>query len=160
MQTLQQKIDRLKTIFDNCTSKANLHYAIWNNSNLPYSESDYNKYVQYINFQRRASKLALAIQYDRPLGEVPSWRYLDYRDYKANRQRRKQERREKFNSTYRALLWFLSNSFGADYGSFNCENCSREFYHSPATIKKGKQLVHECVCGYCCNRITATDIYN
>lgn len=53
--------------------------------------------------------------------------------------------------------WFNSQSLGADYGTYTCEICSREFYHSPSTVEKKDEVLHNCICGNCANKILAQD---
>ena len=54
-------------------------------------------------------------------------------------------------------MWFMSNSLTADYGTFECGQCGRTFYHSPSEIYKDGKTVYECCCGYCTNNIIFTD---
>jgi hypothetical protein len=56
-------------------------------------------------------------------------------------------------------LWYMQNSLAADYGSFTCDQCSRNFYHSPATIYCRQQVKYACCCGYCTNEIIYKDWY-
>lgn len=53
--------------------------------------------------------------------------------------------------------WFMSNSFGADYGTYTCGQCSTTFYHSPSTVYRGDEVIHDCVCGHCANRVLNQD---
>ncbi|SFC95441.1 hypothetical protein SAMN05421780_11420 [Flexibacter flexilis DSM 6793] len=72
----------------------------------------------------------------------------------------KAKRQRDFESKIRVVLWFMQARFCADYGEFNCDNCSRVFEHSPATIMRGKEKLYNCVCGYCANGISGEYIYN
>lgn len=56
-----------------------------------------------------------------------------------------------------ASPWFMSLSLGADYGTFDCDICHREFYHSPSEISRGDETLHKCVCGNCTNKIISQD---
>ena len=59
--------------------------------------------------------------------------------------------------------WFLRTSLDNDYGSFVCDKCNREFYHSPSTITYGvdgeeeKKQIYNCCCGHCTNLIIYKD---
>lgn len=52
---------------------------------------------------------------------------------------------------------FMSKSMGADYGTFDCDKCHNEFYHSPSTIYLGEVLEYEHICGHCCNALIYPD---
>lgn len=73
---------------------------------------------------------------------------------------RKVQRKHLFETTIRVSLFFFQSSLTADYGQFQCEKCSSIFYHSPARIMQGKELLYSCVCGYCANNISGEYIYN
>lgn len=61
--------------------------------------------------------------------------------------------------TYAA--WYLSLSLTADYGTFYCDKCSREFFHSPSIIYQGggddAPVLYKCCCGNCTNNIIWED---
>jgi hypothetical protein len=54
-------------------------------------------------------------------------------------------------------LWFMQNHLSDDYGSFTCDICGREFYHSPSIIYFDSVPKYNCCCGVCVNRIIAKD---
>lgn len=70
---------------------------------------------------------------------------------------RKEQGRQKFLTTRYFAPWFMSNSLGADYGEYVCDNCNRTFYHSPSTITKAGKKIISCCCGYCTNQIIKAD---
>ena len=72
--------------------------------------------------------------------------------YKQRSKEWKAKRKAEFDQKIFVGMWFYSTSFGADYGTFNCHSCGRQFYHSPATLYRGKEKLHECTCGHCVNQ--------
>lgn len=88
---------------------------------------------------------------------TPLYRQFPARiDYEL-RLEKKEERRIEFQTKHTYSMWFFSNSLGADYGQYQCNNCQRTFYHSPATIKLAAKVVYACACGYCTNNIIERD---
>lgn len=77
-------------------------------------------------------------------------------EYRA-RLRRKAENKEKFMNLRRCTIWFMSESFGADYGEYKCDKCGRTFFHSPATIRLAGKVLYDCCCGHCTNDIMFRD---
>jgi hypothetical protein len=69
----------------------------------------------------------------------------DYED----RQTLKKIRRERFENRVSIQCVFDGEHLGADYGTFECEDCSRDFSHSPRRILKNIKIIKECVCGRC-----------
>lgn len=77
-------------------------------------------------------------------------------EYKA-RLRRKEEKKQLHLSSHKYSLHFFSNSLNADYGTFVCERCGCEFYHSPSTILLAGKVIYQYCCGYCTNAIIQAD---
>lgn len=78
------------------------------------------------------------------------------RDYQYRLQRKKM-RAEELRTKHRYSPWFLQTSLDADYGTFVCEKCNREFYHSPSSISLDGKKVYDCCCGHCANTIISRD---
>jgi hypothetical protein len=57
------------------------------------------------------------------------------------------------NNPHTYELWFMQSRLQADYGSFSCDICGRNFYHSPSIIYYNHAVKHNCCCGYCTNQI-------
>lgn len=77
-------------------------------------------------------------------------------DYQYRLQRKK-ERAEELKIKHRYAPWFLQTSLDADYGTFVCDKCNRQFYHSPSSISLNGKKVYDCCCGHCTNIIIGRD---
>ena len=73
------------------------------------------------------------------------------------RLQKKKERADELKTKHRYSPWFLQTSFGADYGTFVCDKCNREFYHSPSGSSLNGKKVYDCCCGHCTNEIIGRD---
>lgn len=83
--------------------------------------------------------------------------YYSPKETYLSEKREKEERKQLFLNKHTYGMWFFSQSFNADYGSYRCGVCYRTFYHSPSTIKKAGKVVYGCACGYCTNEIIGAD---
>lgn len=73
------------------------------------------------------------------------------------RMKEKEKRAKEFRAKHRFDVWFMQTSLSADYGSFICDKCNRNFYHSPARITLAGKTIYNCCCGYCTNEIVGQD---
>ncbi len=73
------------------------------------------------------------------------------------RLQRKKNRAEELKTKHRYSPWFLQTSLEADYGTFVCDKCGQQFYHSPSGISLNGKKVYDCCCGYCTNTIIGRD---
>lgn len=77
-------------------------------------------------------------------------------DYRYRLQKKK-ERTEELKTKHRYSPWFLQTSLNADYGTFVCDKCKRQFYHSPSNISINGKKIYDCCCGHCTNIIIGRD---
>ncbi len=156
METIIENI-RLKRaidLFEKINAKTEFHYKKWNKARKRENiDFHYDKYVFYRGFSRRASDLIFSIRKGEKFGDGREWFEMNADEYKQMILKRKEENRLKFESNYRVYLYFFSESLGADYGTFNCDSCGREFYHSPSTVYLGAKRKYSCCCGHCVNTL-------
>lgn len=153
-------IDRLKELVDHFKGLRELHYKKSNRARtFKTSDDAWSKYILYRDALNRCYSLARRLYNPTPFGYVPS--YMDWltRDYTATRMATKAAKRTAFENSYHTTIWFMQASFSADYGTFECSRCHATFYHSPSEIRKGKDILHKCACGYCTNSLTGQNIY-
>jgi len=113
----------------------------------------YEKYKMYRDFSYRSVQLVYSIRSKDVFGKVPYFLKLDPKKYTERRQKEKEEKRIKFENTYRIALWFYSESLTADYGTHHCDKCSSQFHHSPSEVYLGAKKQYSNACGYCVNNL-------
>lgn len=133
-----------------CTQKA--HRA----RNYDKIEEWSQKGIMYRNLWRRCHNLIFEMRDISADIRYESDRMCELNRYKA-KLKEKEEKRQLFLTKYRYGLWFFSNSFHADYGTFICSICGIEFYHSPARIYLAGKVIYGCCCGNCTNNLIGTD---
>lgn len=122
------------------------------------------KWLSARKHENRASAFGEMMFYDGLYGRALALEHSQWRRIAGFRSRmsvvdyerrlsEKAEKKQRFLNDPKFSMWFFSGSLGADYGSFQCEKCSRTFYHSPATITIGKETKYVCCCGHCTNEI-------
>lgn len=115
-----------------------------------------NQEIMYLNLWRRCNSLIYDMRDISPEIRYEVNRECELNAYNA-KLKRKEENRKIFLTQYRYGIWFFSNSFNADYGTFTCSKCGMRFHHSPARIYLAEKVIYECCCGYCTNSLIGTD---
>lgn len=113
----------------------------------------------YIKSYMRANELHTRLKGFRNMGfetlrDFWKWQSKGHDKYRLEQ---KEKRKIEFENKHRYSPWFYSNSFGADYGTYSCDACKRNFHHSPSTITLAGKVVYNCACGNCTNSIIYRD---
>jgi hypothetical protein len=156
METITEnpKLINAIAVFNYINDKAKFYNNKWNRARkMETIDKHFETYKMYRDFSYRATKLILSLRRAEKFGDGRQWFEMDGKRFKEFRAEIKKERRLKFEQNYRVHLHFMSESLRADYGTFNCDNCKREFYHSPSTIYKGSEKKHSNCCGHCVNNL-------
>jgi hypothetical protein len=149
---LISKFERVRSIYHYCRDKHKcLFDKCLSTSDYEESESLEVQYKMYRNFAVRAHNRLFYLKFPKQFGTVPDWLKLEYKYYLLHKKEQKAKRKKEFETNYRVQVHFMQTSLSADYGSFSCEKCNRNFYHSPSTILLGKALLYKTCCGYCVN---------
>ncbi|MCZ8020205.1 MAG: hypothetical protein O9302_03240 [Cyclobacteriaceae bacterium] len=151
-EDLNSKFERVKLIYQYCRDKYKYHFdKCLLTSDYEEFESLETKYKLYQYFAERAHNLLFNLKFPKQFGTVPDWLKLEYKYCLLHKKEQKAKRKKEFEKNYRVQVHFMQTSLSADYGSFTCEKCNRNFYHSPSTILLGKALLYKTCCGYCVN---------
>jgi hypothetical protein len=152
------KLERVAEIHKHCRTMHKKYFQMSLGSNdLDECDKYCDLSVRYNHFEKHCYQLAWSIKSNRKFGEIPSWFELEYNSYIRLRAAIKAERRAKFESSHCIVVWFGHTSLNADYGSFCCEKCGCNFYHSPSSVKLGRDKQYNCICGECVNFIVTCD---
>lgn len=111
----------------------------------------------YRCFERRCYNLEFLLRFPHKFGDISIFKEMENKSELNFRSTRKAERKAKFETIHRISVWYGHTSLGADYGSFSCQKCGYNFYHSPSRILFGKDEQYNCVCGDCVNSILRHD---
>ena len=117
----------------------------------------YDLSTLYRSFERRCYNLEFTLRFPRKFAEVSIFKEMENKSTLNFRATQKAERKKKFETIHRISVWFGHTSLRSDYGSFSCQKCGYNFYHSPSRILFGKDEQYNCVCGDCVNSILVRD---
>lgn len=145
-------------LFYRLCDKEEFHRKKWERARKNESRKfHYKKMCLYSDLRFRGWKLVSSIQLPSKFGVQDVLLRLDKENYVKRYQeriaRQKLEAKQKFESTYRIALWFYSESFNADYGTHQCDKCSRTYHHSPSEVYLGANKEYSNACGYCVNNL-------
>ena len=160
MTTALPSYERARAIAEKCSDASSFHLKKSDRARTQKANSHHWKlYLFYKAFAYRGHNLAQSLFSTERRQQKKHWDNVFVKDDWKARPAIKAERKAKFDSTYRVSLWFMQNSFGADYGIYVCDRCSRTFYHSPARVYLGKELKYDCTCGHCTNLLTGKNVF-
>ncbi len=149
-KTLKKAIN----LYDSLIKKESFHRKKWERARKNEIRiSHYKKMVKYSNHRFRCSTLLFSLKRNEKFGEVPYFMKCDPKRYKERRLKEKEEGRIKFESNYRVELWFFSESFRADYGTYQCDKCKSQYHHSPSNVYLGVKKEYSNCCGHCVNNM-------
>lgn len=146
------------SLFDRLEAKRKFHNKKWDRARKWENQDfHYKKMRLYADISHRAWKLVFAIRNKSRFGEQCVLLRYDKENYVKNYTERikkqKEEAKNKFDSRYRISLWFYSESLTADYGTHQCDKCSRTYHHSPSEVYLGAKKEYSNACGYCVNNL-------
>lgn len=113
----------------------------------------FSRYKVFHSAANRARHLIYRMDSKNKFGDGRNWWEPTAAQWTERRNKAKEERRQKFESTYHIALHFMQNSLSADYGTFHCDSCECKFYHSPSDVYLGSVKLHSNCCGYCVNTL-------
>ena len=149
----EQKIEKARDILISISSKEETYFKKYDRARKPENrEKWWDLYKKYQPWSYRAQDLFFNRQWSKKFAQphaIPE----TPEEWIERRDKRKAKLREKFETTYRVQLHFMSESLGADYGTYHCERCKSKFHHSPSTLFRGPIKIHEITCGNCVNSL-------
>ncbi|WP_214112480.1 hypothetical protein [Aequorivita echinoideorum] len=116
-------------------------------------ENHYKKYRLYNDLCQRCRELFSSLVYPKKFGWGRHFWEFDAKEYIEKQAKYKQAKKDKFETAYRIHLHFFQNSFSADYGTYNCDRCKRQFHHSPSDVYLGSKKKFSHCCGHCVNTL-------
>jgi len=163
--TLKEKEEILQELFLSLTDKRAFYDKKWMRARKRENiDKHYKKYKEYNDACWRLTKLQYRVKNTDVFGENDWFLKIDPDRYKERLASKKELGKLNFENNYRVFLWYMQERFSADYGTFICHICGRNFYHSPSEIYRGLKEVSNCACGYCTNSLLVANkqepIYN
>ena len=139
---LSKKEIKARTNFGKLCDKEDFHRKKWERARKNETRKyHYEKMRSYADHILRGMKLVSSLQYPSVFGTTDVLLRYDrenyVKQYKERIEKQKLEAKEKFESNYRIALWFYSESLTADYGTHQCDKCSRTYHHSPSEVYLG-----------------------
>lgn len=156
------KLEKLRALQTHIRQKEDFYKGKWNRARSHAGiNNNYALYCQYREYDNRIYNLITLMRAMYESEKEKGWA----REFKHSmelgrwkgRLARKEKGRQEYLTKHKYSPWFMSNSLGADYGSYTCSKCSRLFYHSPSTITRANKEIYHCCCGYCTNEIISRD---